>query len=145
MLMKQSLEESQRHAREAEELRASMMEQQMQMQADLARKAQEERRGMLEADSESWVKVLLMETRREAEAMMTAGASQTRPSSVFLPSTAAVVLLLLSLPACENGNINCKWVQTWESCSHLLDQFPQSLNNKHTNTATKAHNGPTGT
>ena len=68
MLMKQSFEESQRHAREAEELRASMMEQQMQMQADLARKAQEERRGMLEADSESWVKVLLMETRREAEA-----------------------------------------------------------------------------
>ena len=44
MLMKQSFEESQRHAREAEELRASMMEQQMQMQADLARKAQEERR-----------------------------------------------------------------------------------------------------
>ena len=38
------------------------------MAAELARKAQAERRGMLEADSESWVRVLLTETRREAAA-----------------------------------------------------------------------------
>ena len=40
-MMKQSFEETQRHAREAEELRASMMRQQEAMQMELQRKAQE--------------------------------------------------------------------------------------------------------
>ena len=65
-MMKQSFEESQRHAREAEELRMDMLQKQENMQLELARKAQEERRGMLETDSESWVRVLLTESRRDA-------------------------------------------------------------------------------
>jgi hypothetical protein len=70
-MINKTFEDAQKHAREAEELRAALVTQQQSIQAEMTRKTQEDRRGMvagmLEADSDAWVRVLLTETRRDAQ------------------------------------------------------------------------------
>jgi len=67
-ILKQSFEEKERHAREAEAMRQAMLSQQEALQAEMARKAAEDRRSMLEADSGRWVDLLLIETRAGGQA-----------------------------------------------------------------------------
>ena len=68
-ILKQSFEEKERVAREAEEMRMQMLQQQESIQAELARKAAEERRGMLEnaSDADQWVRMLLESSRAAGE------------------------------------------------------------------------------
>ena len=67
-ILKQSFEEKERHAREAEDMRQQLLDQQVTIQAEMARKAAEERRGMLESDSGQWVRMLLKASRAAGEA-----------------------------------------------------------------------------